>query len=259
MQKLISSSVYKDDFQKLKGLANKLDCGIELSRFPLCATEDEKNAAIAVTKRNLADFSKEITLHAFFFDLNVVSRDPDINRISVLRFNQSFEIAKELSIKTVLFHSGFNDFKHIDYQLEFLERSIGFWKEFIKQFEDNGMIAVIENVLEDTPAKVLNIIENVNSPNLKVSLDTGHANLYSDIPVNDWIHAYKDKLHHMHLHNNPGNDDAHHSILDGSLNFMEVLNIMKQENVHPKVVFEIFDEKAVVESVEYFNKFFEAR
>ncbi len=256
MKKFISSSIYKNDLPKVVKLANALGCGIELSRFKICSTDFEKMEAIAKVKADLAGFDGELSLHSYFFDLNVVSRDPEIERISHMRFNQALDIAKELGINTVLYHSGFNSFKHVDYQNEFAELSFAFWSKFVKKVEDYNITAVIENVLESTPASILDVVKEINSPNLRASLDTGHANLYSDISIPEWIRAYKDVLHHMHIHNNFGNDDAHDSILRGTLNFEEIFATIKELNIQPKIVFEIFKEDALVESVNYFNEFF---
>ena len=255
MNKLISSSVYKKDFSKVVNLANELGCGVEISRFPMFLTEEEKQLAIYKTKKSFENFNGELTLHSYFYDLNIASRDPEIERISQLRFQQALDVAIEMNIKTVLFHSGYNAFKHRDYQTQFSGWSLDFWKDFVKKFEQAGIIAVIENVLEETPEKNLYIIEAVNSQNLKLSLDIGHANVYSNVPIKEWIKSYSKHLYHMHLHNNFGDDDSHFSVLKGSINFEEVLNTLQEENLSPKVVFEIFDEKALRESVDFFNNF----
>ena len=256
MNKLISSSVYKKDFRKVAKIATELGCGIEISRFKMFSTEEQKQKALFETKTALEGVQGELTLHGHFFDLNVASRDPEIERVSIMRFQQTFDIAKELGIKTVLYHSGYNAFKHTDYQIQFAQWCLDFWTDFIKQFEKAGIVAVIENVLEETPEKNLKIIETINSPNLKLSLDIGHANVYSNVPVVEWIKAYKKHLYHMHLHNNFGDDDSHKSVLNGSINFHQVLETLRNENLSPKVVFEIFNETELRESVKCFDDFF---
>ena len=111
----------------------------------------------------------------------------------------------------------------------------------------------MENVFEETPEKNLEFVTNINSPNLKFSLDTGHVNVYSDVEVETWIKTYGSKLYHMHIHNNFGDSDAHNSLLSGTLNFENIFKEIKRNNLSPKVIFEIFEENAVRESVKYFN------
>ena len=254
MNKLISSSVYKKDFKKVASIASELGCGVEISRFKMFLTDEEKQKAISETKKSFENFDGELTLHGHFFDLNVASRDPEIERVSIMRFEQALDIAVDMGMKTVLFHSGYNAFKHRDYQKQFREWSLDFWKDFIKKFEKAGVVAVIENVLEETPEKNLAIIETINSPNLKLSLDIGHANVYSKVPVIEWIKAYKKYLYHMHIHNNFGDDDSHFSVLNGTINFRKVVETLIEENLSPKIVFEIFKENELRESVNFFNK-----
>lgn len=252
----ISSSVYKKDFNKVRALAEQLKTGVEISRFyDFYNIDDNYEQVLSEIKDTFSDFKNGLTTHAFFFNLSVVSRDRAIKEISIKRAEQSLRAATELNADTVVFHTGFNAFlKHNDSKKLFIDNYIIFWQNFIKEFEKANIIAVLENVQEHNPEFVNNIIKEVNSPNLKASVDTGHANIHSELPVVDWIKGYNSKLHHMHWHNNFGDDDAHNSILNGNIDFKEVIKTLKNYNLSPKIVFEIFDEKDVIESVNYFNE-----
>ena len=111
------------------------------------------------------------------------------------------------------------------------------------------MVMVLENVQETGPEFILDIIENVGSNNLKASLDIGHANIHSEIPVTEWIKTYGENLYHMHIHNNYGDDDSHFSLLDGNIDAKTVFRTVLECGLNPKIIFEIFEKKAVIESI----------
>ena len=100
------------------------------------------------------------------------------------------------------------------------------------------------------------MFEGVNSPNLKLALDCGHVNLYAhDTKVVEWIKAYGKNLHHLHIHNNFRTNDDHSNLENGTLNYEEIFNAIKEENINPTFVLEMFTEEDIRKSVEIFNKY----
>ena len=57
----------------------------------------------------------------------------------------------------------------------------------------------------------------------------------------------------MHIHNNFKDEDSHSSLLKGNINLIETFKTIKELNLKPSITFEIFDENALRESVEYFK------
>ncbi len=254
MKKLLSSSV-TDNIKNSAILAQELNVGIEISRFPNFSNiETDFESIILQMQKNLITFSGQVTLHGMFFDLSPASNDPAVRAISQKRHHQSLKAAKAINAETVVFHSGNKGMKHKISQEKFRDNSIKFWNEFIKEFEDSGIVAVIENVHERKPEMISNIVNEVNSDYLKYSLDTGHANLFSEVPITEWIQKYGHKLHHMHIHNNFGNDDEHNSLLKGTIDFHEIFKSLKENNINPIFVFEIFKQNELIESIEFFEK-----
>lgn len=256
MRTSISSTITKNINESI-AIAKKYNMGIELSRVPnLQGIDNELDNVIDMVARAFDGFEYHRSLHGMFFDLSVASGDPLIREISQKRYRQSLEVGKAMNAEIIVFHSGNKGMKHKQSQEIFRDKSIQFWKEFVKEFEDAGIIAVIENVHERYPAMVLDIIKGVDSKNLRVSLDTGHANLFSSVPIVDWIDEYKPYLAHMHIHNNMGDDDAHSNLYDGSLDFTEILNKIKAENIDPLIVFEMFKIENIDKSLVLFNEVF---
>ena len=115
----------------------------------------------------------------------------------------------------------------------YVEQSILFWKEFLK--EDPGVQIVLENVLEREPAWLLDIIKGVDDPRLKMCLDIGHVNAYSNIPVLEWLETCAPYISHFHIHNNDGTRDQHNALNDGTIPMKEFL--LWAEDICPDATF----------------------
>jgi len=253
--KLLISSSAKSTIKDSAELAKELDLGLEISRLPFYSRKDiTTDEVIQILKNYLENFHNRITVHAMFSDVNIAGKDPLLTEIGRLRFKQSFDTAKALGADTVLFHTGNKGTLHYLSQENFKKNFISFWKDFIKDFERDNIVAVIENVFELTPDYCLELFKGVGSDNFKLALDVGHVNLYSHkTNVIDWIKKYGENLYHMHLHNNFRENDDHSNFDNGTLNFEEILTYIKNSNINPSFVLEMFTEEDIRKSVKIFN------
>ena len=255
-QKFISSTVDYHNFKGALDIARDLNCGIEISRFGrLRDIEDSFDITKKEYRAALNDFENDVTLHGFFSNLNVASKDPLIREVSEKRYYQSLELACEFGAKTVVFHTCFNNLlKHREYRQMYFQRNIEFFHEFIPYFEKEGITATLENVHESDWELIRSIVAAINSPNFKVTIDIGHCNLHSQYPVSEWIKNYGIMLHHMHFHNNFKDEDAHDSLLCGSVEIEPIIRTLKEMYLKPQITFEIFEKDALYESVKYFDE-----
>ncbi len=254
MKKLLSSSI-DSDLGNIVKIANELNLGIEISRLPKHLNVDDDFSKIKdYLCKNLEGFKNEITMHGQFSDLNVASLDKEIKKISEKRYYQSLELAQSINASTLLFHTNKKSTKHIKSQKKFDKNFLSFWQSFIKDIEKTKLIAVLENVHEKTPNFIKNVIQEINSPKLRASLDVGHVNVYSNLEVEIWLNEYKDILHHMHIHNNFGDDDSHFSITKGTLDCQKIVDTLKHNNLDPIIVFEVFNLNDLKSSLNYFNQ-----
>lgn len=252
------TSRISSDFEKVIKIANEKNVNIEISDI-LKSGFNEKNLSKTVEQysNHLKNFKGKISIHGCCGDINPVSKDPKIKQVSIERYQLSFDVAKELNATTIVFHSDFVPFGRSKehYIKKLILKDIEFWQTFIRQFEDAGITAVIENVYDPSPDVIKSIIEGVNSPNLKCCLDTGHANIISDLSLCEWLKLFGDKLHHIHAHNNSKEYDEHNGFNDGTIDFKKLFTCLKDLNINPNIVIEVFDRKEALESIDIIKKF----
>ena len=255
-EKLLISSSVLGTIEDSAKFATELGTGIEISRIPLYKDKNlTADETIDYLKQQLRNYTGRLTMHAMFSDVNVGGGDCLLRELSQERCYQSFEIAKAIGADTLLFHTGNKGTKHYGSQSQFKERYITFWKDFIKRFEDNGIVAVVENVFEETPQYCIDLMNGINSDNYKLALDTGHANLYApNTNVIDWIHSYGKNLYHMHLHNNLHKNDDHSNFKNGTLDFKRILSEIKAMEINPTFVLEMFTKEDIMISYNLFNE-----
>ncbi len=249
---LISSSA-KDTIKESVQLAQELNTGIEISRLPLYKSDKYTPEEVWEDIRNdLKGFNNKVTLHAMFSDINIASQDYLIREVGIRRYKESLETGKGINAEIILFHSGYKGTKHYGSIESFKKNFISFWKDFIKEFEENNITAVIENVFETGPDFCKELIEKVNSDYFKLALDCGHVNLYAhNSEITEWIKEYGDKLYHMHIHNNFEQNDDHNNLYDGTLDYKEIFNTLKEKSLNPTMVLEMFTEDDIRKSIKY--------
>jgi len=254
--KLLISSSAEKTVKESALLAQKLGCGIEISRMPLYKTEGMAVSETAdMINNELEGFTGRRTLHAMFSDVNVSSADYEIRTVSQKRFMQSFEIASKIGADTVLFHTGYKGTKHQGSIYLFKKNFADFFKDFIKEFEKTGITAVIENVFETSPDFCFELWEKTGSESLKFALDTGHVNLYAkNTKAADWIKKYGKNLYHMHIHNNFGENDDHSNLLNGTLDFNEIFECLENEGLSPSIVLEMYSKDDILKSIDYLER-----
>ncbi|MEI7473723.1 MAG: sugar phosphate isomerase/epimerase family protein [bacterium] len=252
------TSKISSDFEKVIKIAEENHINIEISDL-LKSGFDEKtlNKTISIYSEKLKNFNGKISIHGCCGDLSTVSKDPEIKKISIQRYQMSFDTAKALGATTIVFHSNFVPFGRSKehYIKKLITKNIEFWKEFIVQFESAKITAVIENVYDPSPEVINKIVEGVNSPYLKACLDTGHANIISQISPYEWLNEYKNNIHHIHAHNNHKAYDQHNGFFDGSINFEEFFKGIQSLKINPNIVIEVFDKQQAISSVKFLQEF----
>ena len=187
----------------------KLEVGIEIQDFTEPnMTDKEVNNLIIGYKELFEGFNNIKSLHGPFLDLKPSSPDLEIRRVSQKRYIKTFIIAKELDMDYLIFHSQINPHLNEENIRKLnVEQSREFWEEIVKVVNYKGII-LIENIFEETPIMIKELIEAINLPNIRINLDIGHAKLGS-VSIENWVKELKDYIGYIHLHSNDGKSDQH--------------------------------------------------
>lgn len=194
-------------------VAQEYGLGLEIAEFCTAWNMDEKFFGVdGVVKKKLEGIWG-CTLHAPYNELFPCAIDKKARKLAAYRYRQAISLAKSYGAKKVVIHGGYNPW--IYFPVWYVEQSILFWKEFLA--EDPGVQIVLENVLEEDPQWLLDIVKGVDDPRLRLCLDIGHVNAYSKVPVMDWLEAWATFISHFHIHNNDGSRDQHNALPDGTI------------------------------------------
>lgn len=169
---------------------------------------------------------KRRIFHGPFNELFPCAIDPKARQLAAFRFSQAAALAQAYGAGKLVLHGGFNP--QMYYPQWYVEQSVLFWKDFLKTLPE-GLTVCVENVLEPTPDMLLNIVQEVENPRLRLCLDVGHVNAYSKVSARDWIEKYGAYLSHLHIHNNDGTWDTHSALFDGTLPIRELVDIAMRE------------------------------
>ncbi len=194
-------------------LAKQQGLGLEIAEYCTAWNLDEKFPETDALVRRKIEGISDLTFHAPFNELFPCAIDPKARELAACRYRQAIQTAKGYGASKVVIHGGYNP--RIYYPVWYVEQSIRFWKDFLQ--EDPGVEIVLENVLEEEPGMLLDIVRGVDHPRLWLCLDVGHVNAYSKIPVMEWAEAWAPWLSHFHIHNNDGSWDTHSPLFDGTI------------------------------------------
>jgi sugar phosphate isomerase/epimerase len=203
-------------------------------------------------KRQLSGFNGLLGLHGAFYDMVSASIDPAIVAITRHRYQQNLIIARELEVDYIVFHVNYMGvLKLPDYRPGWHRRQVDFWGEFIEEAAAAGIYLVLENMWEDDPSIIVDILNEVNNPYLRSCLDLAHTLLFSPFSIPEWIESFGPTLYNCHLNNNDGALDLHWSLAQGVIDYPRVLPLLRQLPHPPLFTLEMPCRQRMEESLEF--------
>lgn len=200
--------------------------GLSKGKYPRPEVPGGKNPAQEETiwqeKKPLGDLvdPKSAVVHGPFTDLCPAAFDHRFRELARARFDQAAAGMLRLGLDRMVVHTGF--IPVIFDPKWHLEHSVEFWRDFIDAQPENFRL-YIENVMDDKPYLLLDLVKGIDDPRVRICLDVGHVNAISEIPVGEWIETLGPWISHFHLHNNDGRHDLHAPLLEGTLDMPQVL------------------------------------
>ncbi len=200
-------------------LAAARGLGVEAQSFYQPELLDSPEATLAEHRRLLEGIAP-LSMHGPFADLCPGGMDPLVRQVARRRIAQALPIAAELGAAHLVLHHGY--VPHTSAPAKWVARSTAFWRDVLATVPP-GLQLHIENLFEERPDLLLELVQNVGDPRLGICLDIGHAHALSRTPVVTWVVALGPALTYVHVHDNHGVHDDHLPLGQGSLPLREVL------------------------------------
>ncbi len=234
---------------------------LEVTTFSKPQYLDDSDAHLAEYKRNLSELpSCRILVHGPFIDLNIVSSDPGIAAISRARYLQSIRCARELGAEAITFHTQYNPLLRLgSYIREWLVGTARFLVEMTQDPVCEGLDIYVENMFEDSPDLMVELMKAVDSPRVGITLDVGHVGVYGKGEYSRWIRMMAPYIRHVHLSDNHGMVDEHLPLGSGIVDFKEVFASLARFDVRPTYTIEMGSPEKQQESLDYLDSLSEGR
>ena len=144
-------------------------------------TCDERDARRL--SKTLQENGLEISFHAPYMDLSPGGVDRRIKEVTIDRFLKTIDLAQFFKPKMVVFHPGYERWKFNGNVRLWLESSLQTWRPLVKEAEEMGLTLAIENVYEEAPGSIKNLLEEIHSPHFRFCFDANHHHIFSKTPL----------------------------------------------------------------------------
>jgi sugar phosphate isomerase/epimerase len=158
---------------------------------------------------------------------------------------RKIDVAKKLGINQITFHthSRFIQPFYRKYQKEILDNFLFSLKELVQYAKKKDMEILLENAGEIGEITQFNLIKYIayRLPGIKIHLDIGHVYLFGGMKsIKAFILTFKERISHLHFHDNHGKRDEHLPIGKGKINYKSVVKLLKKINYDKTITFEVF-------------------
>lgn len=243
------------DFNNMEStieMINKYYVNLEYNDFcnpDIYDDEAEIEKRVAFYKGLGRDMSQD-TMHGAFLGLDLAAADSVIRERSKQLYRQSLEIAKQLGIKGVVFHTGLiGSLRLKDYLLNWLDKSVSFWSDMCSEF---SMLNIyIENSFEQEPDILVRFMEAMKDvKNCHICFDYGHA-ILTPTPIEEWVSKLAPYIGHMHLNDNDLRDDLHLVPGTGKIDFTYWKKLMMDNDIEVPVLLELLGNDNIRKALDY--------
>lgn len=240
------------DIEHSVRLAEEYSCAFEYNDFYSPAVLDapeKQEEIIAHYRKYRSDFSKD-TMHGAFLDVTIHSSDSRIREVSMLRIRQSMEIAKELGLRGVVFHTGRLAGFRVDYYLsQWKEQNAVFFRKLSEEYPEQQIY--MENMFDEAPDVLAGLAEEMKDVrNFAVCLDYAHAALTS-CPGKEWVDTLAGYIRHIHINDNDLKNDLHQPLGEGQIDWKNFDHLLRGHAVDASVLIEVSGYEAQKRSLTY--------
>ncbi len=207
----------------------------------------------------LASQSMNIICHLPTF-VSTADLTDSIREASLSEMFNSLEVAAELGAQKVVLHPGHIGGLGIYVKETALAHANNSLAAIINHAQTLGICLCLENMFPKCrafvePADFVEILQQY--PDLKLTLDTGHANIGNPggRRILEFIEKFGHRIGHLHVSDNFGERDDHIPLGAGNIDFLKIVKALKQCGYDDTTTLEIFseDRQALKKSREIFD------
>lgn len=199
--------------------------------------------------KHRSDFTKD-TMHGAFLDVTLHSTDPLIQEVGWLRVRQSMEIAKEMNLKGVVFHTGrIKGFRDAFYISNWYKQNEKYMRELLEMYPQQEIY--MENMFDENPDILAGFAERLeDSQRFGICLDYAHGVVFGE-SSEVWIPQLAPFIRHMHLNDNNLKEDEHLTIGQGKIDWNDFWKQMKEYEITSSILIEMKGVENQRESIEF--------
>jgi sugar phosphate isomerase/epimerase len=184
--------------------------------------------------RRLEEIEGPIGFHGPFIDMAHVSPDPAIREVCKMRYVDALPMAQELGAQYSVYHTQYNPLlKFPDYPDIFHMQSLEIWPSLVAEADERNITIYVENMFDAGPTPARRLAESMDHPRFQLCLDVAHAVIYSDVPIREWIEAFKPWLGLVHINDNDGIHDLHQALGKGTLDIEGAIKLIEDCGAEP--------------------------
>lgn len=195
-------------------------------------------------------------VHAPFFDLNPGALDPLIREVTRQRLVQTLDFAARLNADLLVIHPGVDKWRYPRLDQVWLENASQFFPSIIARAAHNNCRLALENIYEEAPDNLVQLVQRLDSPWFGHCFDAGHWHLFGRRLMEDWLKAISPKLFHLHLHDNHGRADEHLPVGEGTIDFSPLQQHLLNTAQPPSITLEAHTPEHLLRSLQQVRSLF---
>lgn len=197
----------------------RMNCELVLDHHALDSFAKKDFRRIA---KYLSSLGVRRTIHAPFQELFLGAPDILVRKAAMERLDYAFDIAGLFNPESIVLHLNYEEKRFGFVYAEWIKNIIHNLACFAKKAETMGAMLALENVYEETPDTMREVLSRLSGKNVGCCLDVGHVNAFSHAALRQWLAKTGEFIRQFHLHDNDGRKDAHWPIGDGNIDFSRV-------------------------------------
>ena len=255
---VVGASLYARELELYLPWLMESQRDVEIRDFSnFTALDGDWHAVVQTVKQRLDGHQGRLGIHGPMENLTLAAQEKRARTLIQDRFKQSLEICAALEATHMVIHSPLifigapvsNKHKN-----QFIELSLKTMHDIVKIAEAQKCTLVIENIYDRSPQILSELVQSFKSDYVRQSLDCGHAYVSAaqgGAPPDQYIYEAKELLTHVHLQDTDGYTDRHWHIGSGSVHWGSIFAALRQVNVQPRLILELFHKPSLYRSVDW--------